>query len=56
MTQSGPYQTFDPTNMPLMTDIHSATTNPSDGFYRGLAMVLSPMDGVVDWEMEILHT
>jgi hypothetical protein len=54
LTQPGSYETFDPIDIRLMTDIHGVTTDSThfdNGFYRGSAMVLNPMDGLVDWDV-----
>lgn len=52
LTQPGSYQAFDPNDIRLVTDSHGVTgsTNFDDEFSRGLAMVLNPIDGTVDWE------
>ena len=38
------------TGLYTTTGLHHLTTNLDDGFFRGLAMVLNPMDGVLDWD------
>lgn len=38
--------------LPDTTNVHGTTTSLDDGFYRGLAMVLHPVDGTLDWGMQ----